>query len=96
MSEHSFDAFTQRAASPISRRASLLALGALGTTAMLRPITAEGKKNKKKNMSDKKATKECKSELAECTTQAELCSAQAEHAPFLFPPFAPATQHARM
>jgi hypothetical protein len=77
MGEHMFDDLTRRAGEAVSRRASLLMLGAAGLAAFVQPIGAAAK-NSKNNKKTKKAIQECKNELAECTTQATLCSSQAD------------------
>jgi hypothetical protein len=77
MNELTFDALARRAATSVSRRASLLTLGTVGLTALMRPISVTAKsKNKKK--SDKKDRQQCQQDLAACTEQATQCAEQVE------------------
>ena len=72
MSEQPFDALTRRAVGDVSRRASLLAIGATGLAAMLGgSLTATAKKHKNKKKKDKKkdqqrAEQECEEQVAQC------------------------------
>jgi hypothetical protein len=72
MSDQPFDALTHRAVGEISRRGSLLAIGATGLAAMLGgSLTATAKKNKHKKNKDKKkgqqqAEQECEEQVAQC------------------------------
>jgi hypothetical protein len=69
MSEQPFDALTRRAVGEVSRRASLLAIGATGLAAMLGgSLTATAKKNKKKdkNKAQQRAEQECEEQVAQC------------------------------
>jgi hypothetical protein len=75
MSEQPFDALTRRAEGEVSRRASLLAIGATGLAAMLGgSLTATAKNNKNnkrnkkkdKNKTQQRAEQECEEQVAQC------------------------------
>ncbi len=72
MSEQPFDALTHSAVGDISRRASLLAIGATGLATLLSgSLTATAKKNKNKKKKDKnkaqqRAEQECAEQVAQC------------------------------
>ena len=72
MSEQPFDALTRSAVGDISRRASLLAIGATGLATLLGgSLTATAKKNKNKKKKDKnksqqRAEQECAEQVAQC------------------------------
>ncbi len=71
MSEQPFAALTRRAVGDVSRRASLLAIGATGLVTILGgSLTATAKKNKNKKKDKKKAQQraeqECEEQVAQC------------------------------
>lgn len=73
MNHQAFDDLTERAARNISRRASLLTLGAAGvTSALSAPISADAKKNKR-NKNKKKCKKKCPKPEELCAPQVEDC-----------------------
>jgi hypothetical protein len=79
MREHSFDQFTRRAATAVSRRATLATLGAAGAAALIHPLVADAKtKNKKKSKkkSGQNGIEQCQQQLAQCTAQGADCTAQ--------------------
>jgi hypothetical protein len=80
MLEQNFDTLAHRAATAVSRRASLLGLGTWGLTALAAPIStaAKSKKAKKKKKTGKKDNQQCQQELADCTAQATQCAGQVE------------------
>lgn len=80
MSEPMIDLFSRRAASTVSRRASLTALGMAGVLAPTRPMTTTGKKNKKGKLANsaKRDKQRCQQDLVACNAQGVSCAAQAE------------------
>ena len=78
MNELTFDVLARRAATSVSRRASLLTLGTVGLTALMGPISVTAKSKNKKKKSDKKDKQQCQQDLAECTEQATQCAEQVE------------------
>jgi hypothetical protein len=72
MSEQPFDALTRRALGDVSRRASLLVIGATGLAALLSgSLTAAAKKHKHKKKKNKQkgqqqAEQECEAQVAQC------------------------------
>jgi hypothetical protein len=84
MIENTFDSISRRAAAAITRRTSLMTMGAAGLAALSRATTGDAKKNKKGKKADKKAKKECQAELAACTTEATRCAAQVEQCTAVF------------
>lgn len=82
MSEHQFDTFTRGAGSGLSRRSSLLSLGAIGLAAIAAPVSVSAKKNRKKRKKNKVApacpplTEDCSDEIGQtCTRQKDECNA---------------------
>lgn len=82
MNERTFDALTRRGAAGISRRTSLLTLGALGLATLAHPAPSDAAKNTKKRKRRKKsAAREqeittCQEALAECSSGAARCADQ--------------------
>ena len=72
MSEQPFDALTRRAVGDVSRRASLLVIGATGLATMLGgSLTATAKKHKNnkkkdKNKDQQRAEQACEEQVAQC------------------------------
>jgi hypothetical protein len=72
MNEHALDAIARHAAGGISRRASLLTIGATGLTTVLGgSLTAAAKNNKHNKKKDRKkaqqrAEQECAGQVAQC------------------------------
>ena len=72
MSEQPFDALTRRAVGDVSRRASLLTIGATGLAALRGgSLTAAAKNHKQKKKNDKKnaqqrAEQECEEQVTQC------------------------------
>jgi hypothetical protein len=82
-----FDLVARAAATGVSRRASLLTLGAAGLTALAVPSLAGAKKNKK-NTTKKKAKQKCQKQEGQCVVSVltlcegnpdpDACAAQVE------------------
>jgi hypothetical protein len=89
LSEHAFDTFTRHAATGVSRRASVLALGTLGLAAIAAPISTDAKKKNKKKRKKKQQQQEqseaarqaneaCRTQLGTCTAEIARCADQVE------------------
>jgi hypothetical protein len=72
VNENDFDGMARRAAGQISRRGSLMTLGAAALTGLASPLAAWAKKSK----SGKKAKRQCQQQLTDCNTQASQCADQ--------------------
>jgi hypothetical protein len=66
MNDLSFDALARHAAGRVSRRASLMTVGAAGVATLVRPLSSEAKKKGKS--AGKKAKQKCQKQTGQCTT----------------------------
>ena len=76
MIERTFDAITRRAAGDVSRRATILALGTAGLTALAHPFAVEARKKKgsKSNKKGNRNTKRCREPVDRCAPQVAQCT----------------------